>query len=192
MGREAIVERILQDARAEAEEILSKASALAEKTLKEAEKSAEAEKSLRQKEIKERVSSILEGRAAAARLDSKKIVLFEERRTIDEIYLRALEKLRALSKEESLALFETLLKRYAEEGETVVLSRDFPCESEAKELSIFKEKNLSLSSARGEFEGGFLLLGKRCDKDVSYRTLLEEDREAHESELYEKLFGERS
>lgn len=190
MSREAIIERILSDADAEAEEILKTGEAEAEKLLSDAEARVAARKAETDAEVKERVRRIEEGKAASARLESKKILLAEKRRVIDEIYARALKELLALPEREALALVGRLLGECAHEGDEVLFAADFPYAEKAAELKVFKEKKLSASKERAGKGGGFLLRGKLCDRDVSYAALLLQDREEHQAELAAKLFAQ--
>ena len=117
MSKEAIVERILSDAGNEADAIVKDAEEKAAAVVAAA--SARAEKGRRdsEAEVRAKTASISERRAAAARLDSAKILLSEKRRVIDAIYAEALGRMISLSEEECLALTDRLLKAYAEEGD---------------------------------------------------------------------------
>lgn len=191
MGKEAIVERILSDANAEAEAILKDAEEKAAAVVADA--SARAEKGRRESEaeVKEKTKSIFERKAAAARLDSAKILLGEKRRVIDTIYARASERLTALSEEDCLKLTERLLKSYAEEGDEIFFAANYPYVSAAARLPVVQEKNLKISSEKAETDGGFLLRGASSDKDLSYGALLAADREEHQAEIAAQLFKTR-
>lgn len=191
MGREAIVERILSDAHEEAERLLKAAKEEADGILSDAASAREERLKETDGEIAERAERIREGRAAAARLDSQKILLLEKRRVIDEIYARALKELLALPEREALLLTERLLRENAEEGDEVRFAADFPYAEKAAALAVFKEKKLTLSNERALAGGGFRLCGKKCDRDVSYAALLALDREEHQSALARKLFNSK-
>lgn len=188
MGKEEIVSRILSDAEEEAEAALAEAALSAENAVASARQRAEEDRRETEKEINERASRIREGRAAAARLDSAKILLAEQRRVIDEIYARALARLVTLGKRESLALLERLLKESAEEGDELVFAEDYPYAEEAKGLPVVKERKLNVSKERAPISGGCLLRNASCDKDCSFASLLARDREENESLLAERLF----
>ena len=188
MGKEEIIKRIQEDAASEAAEILSAARAQAESILAEAEKQTEAEHAEAEAEAKERATRISEGKAAAARLDSQKILLAEKRRVLEAIYRFALNELIALSERESVALVERLLKENAEEGDEVVFAENFAYAEKVKLLPVVKERKLTFGKERADISGGILLRGKTSDKDLSFAALLHADMEEHQADIAAALF----
>ena len=136
-----------------------------------------------------RAESILEGKAATARLDSAKILLGEKRAVIDEVYARALKNLQELSKAEALHLFARLLEEFAEEGDEVMFAENFKYAQDAAKLDIVKEKKLKVSAKKADIDGGMLLSGKSSDKNLSFSALLAEDREQHQAEIAAQIFS---
>ncbi len=189
MGKEDIIARILSDAEREAQAIVEEAQREAESRVAEANAAAEKLKAETEEEIAARAKRISEGKAAVARLDSAKILLAEKRRVIDEIYARALQSLLSLGEHESLALVGRLLKEYAEEEDEVVFAADYPFAEKAACLPVVAEKKLRIGKTRAGTGGGFLLRGRVCDKDVTFRALLALDRAENEPALAAKLFG---
>lgn len=188
MSKEAIVERILSDANAEAQAIVAEAEKRAAEVVSKAEARANEQKAETKKECEDRAKSIAEGKAATARLDSAKILLSEKRRVIDTVYERALQKLLALSEKDSLSLTEKLLEAYAGEGDEVIFAETFAYADKAAALPVFKEKKLVLSLERAKIDGGFLLKSASSDRDVSYGALIIADREEYQAELAATLF----
>ncbi len=191
MGKEELVARILSDAEAEAEETVRSAKARAEEIVKAAEAECEREYRDAEKEAEARGERIREGRAAMARLDGAKIRLAERRRVLDAVYLRALAALLCLEEHDALSLTEKLLESYAEEGDEIVFSDGFAYADKAEKLPVVREKKLTVSKDRPDLKGGFLLRGKKADKDLSYPALLAADREEHQAEIARALFGEK-
>lgn len=126
MGKQDIIGRILSDAEAEASAMLEEAASRAESIRKNAEDAAAREREKAQKECEKKRLALLEGRRAAARLDAQKIALSGKRRVIDVVYGRAEDRLSKLEEGASLALVSSLLERYAEKGDEVVLAEDYP------------------------------------------------------------------
>ena len=188
MSKEAIVERILSDAEQEAGEILKAAEEKAASVIAAA--SARAEKGRRESEaeVREKTSGIFEQKAAAARLDSAKILLSEKRRVIDAIYASALKKLVDLNEEECLALTERLLKNYADEGDEIFFAANYSYVPAAARLPVIEEKKLKISAKKADIGGGFVLRGVLSDKDLSYEALLAADRDAHQAEIAAEIF----
>lgn len=188
MSKEAIVERILSDARAEAQSILEEAEAKAEAVRAEARKRAEVEELANEMEVKTKAKDIFDGKSASARLDGAKALLGEKRRVIDAVYSLALEKLSGSAKTGSLRFAESLLQEHAETGDEVVFSPDYRYKADVAKLPVVKEKKLKVSPKEADIAGGFVLQGKNSDKDLSYSTLLALDREENQAELAAKIF----
>lgn len=188
MSKESIVERIISDAEKEAEDILSAARVRAAQALEEADKEAARRLAGVKAETAQKVKSILDGKAATARLDGAKVELAEKRRVIDTVYREALNALISLNKQSSLSLAERLLEEFAEVGDEIVFSPDYKFAAEVAALGVVKEKKLSTSKKGAGFNGGFILRGKNSDKDLSYGALLAADREAHQAEIATKIF----
>ncbi len=189
MGKEEIVARIVSDAEAEAQEIVRAARERADAIVTAAEKEAEAERAEAEREASARAKFILDGKAATARLDSRKALLAEKRRVLDGVYFRALAALLCLEEHDSVLLAEKLLTENAEEGDEVVFSENFAYAEEVSALPVFGERHLSVSAERPKLSGGFLLRGKDCDKDLTFAALLAADREEHQAEIAAELFG---
>lgn len=188
MGKEEIVNRILSDAEGEAAEILRAAKARAEEIISAANAHAAEDKAAAEAEAGERAGRISEGRASAARLESAKILLAEKRRVIDGVYDLALEKLLSLGERESLRLLERTLADNAEEGDEIVLAKNFAYAQSVSKLAVIRERKLTLSAERAQISGGCILRGKKCDKDLSYSALLNADKEEYQAEIAAKLF----
>lgn len=185
---EDIVARILSDADAEAQEIIHSAEKQAEEMIAQAQSRAAEDLAATEEEAEAKAKRLSEGRAASARLDSAKIVLAEKRLVLDAIYELAYRALCSLSQRDTLALFEKLLEAYAEAGDEIVTDKEFSLTRELEALPVIKRKGLRLCTERREIGGGFLLKGKICDKDLSYRALLEADRSEYQAEIAHKLF----
>ena len=188
MGTQGIVERILSDARSEAAAIIEDAENKAAKTLAEASARAESLRQQTENEVAQKRKSIMEKRAADARLDGAKLLLKEKRKVVDTIYDEAHSRLLELSKEESLRLVASLLEAYAEEGDEIYFAKNFRYENEVEILPIVLEKKLCISSEKLPIDGGFVLKGKICDKDLSFKALLAADKDEYQAELARKIF----
>ena len=188
MSKEGIVERILSDAEERAQATIAAAQKRAEEIIAEAKESVERDEKGVKAEVEGKCAAIKSGKEAEARLDSAKILLAQKRKVIDSIYERALEKLKGLKKAEAVAFADKILQDYAEEGDTVAFAPDFKYAQEVSRLDICKEKKLKISLNAEGVDGGFVLLGKSADKDVSYGALLSADREQYEVEIATAIF----
>lgn len=188
MGKDSIVERIISDAEKEAENIISQAETKAAQVVEEANVRAERKLTGVTAEVAQKVKSILDGKAATARLDGAKAELAEKRRVIDAVYRNALDKLIALDKQSSLSLAEKLLYDFAEEGDEILFAANYKYSAEVAKLNVLKEKKLKIASGKADALGGFVLKGKNSDKDVSYGALLQFDREEYQAEIAAAVF----
>ena len=188
MSREALTDRIVSDAEAQAAKIIEVAKARAEEIISSATKAAEKKRKGVEAELAEKCRAIESGKAAEARLDCAKIALKERRRVIDAVYEEAYKKLCELPKAEAVKFAERLLEEYAENGEEIAFSPDYQWAKEVSKLPVVTEKKLKIALNVNGVEGGFKLLGKAVDKDLSYRALLLEDKENYQGELAVQIF----
>ena len=188
MGKEEIINRILSDADAESAEILRVANERAESIIAAANERAASDRAEAKEQADGRAKRISEGKAASARLDAAKILLAEKRRVIDEIYARALKRLLEMKETEALKLLEKLLISHAEDGDEIVFAKNFAYAKGAAALPVVKERKLKISTDAAEIDGGCILRGKLCDKDLSYGALLNADKEEYQAEIALKLF----
>lgn len=187
MGKEEIVGAIIADAEKEAQEIVAQAEEKAGSVKNAAEEVAKKLLETAQAETDARAKAVLEGKAATARLDSAKVLLAEKRRVIAAVYARAYEKLEALSEKESLAFMARLLNEYASEGDEVALSSSYRYKAAFEKLPVIAKKKLKVVSDQ-QIKGGFVLRGTNADVDLSFETLLAQDREEHQSEIASAVF----
>jgi V/A-type H+-transporting ATPase subunit E len=188
MGTQDIVERILFDARSEAAAIIEDAENKAAKTLAEASARAESFRQQTENEVAQKRKSIMEKRAADARLDGAKLLLKEKRKVVDTVYEAALARLLKLPKETSIKLVSSLLETYAEEGDEIYFARNFSYAEDIKILPVIARKKLSIAQETLSIDGGLRLKGKLADKDLSFGALLAMDRESNQADLAKKIF----
>ena len=190
MSKEAILERIISDVQAAADATVAEAEGRAAEIIAEAEARAARDRQGTSAIIAERSKAIADGKAAAARLDAAKVMLAAKRGVIDAVYARALEKLKALPQKDAVRLAEGLLLSYAEDGDELVFATNFAYKAQVLKLAVVAEKNLKNSGKTADIDGGFILIGKNSDKDLSYGALLALDREERQAEIAAKLFSD--
>lgn len=190
MSEQAIVEKIISDAEAEAQAIIADAEKKAEETVEKANLRAERRIQGEKQAADKKAESILDGKAATARLDCAKILLAEKRAVIDEVYARALAQLQQLGKADALHLFERLLNSFAEDGDEIIFADNFKYAQDVAKLSVVKDKKLRISAKKAGIDGGCILIGKNSDKDLSFSALLAVDREEMQAEIAATIFGD--
>ena len=188
MDGRAIVERIISDAEESARAIIAEAEQKAAQVISEANTMAQRNRQGTEAEVAEKVKGIYDGKSASARLDGAKILLGEKRGVIDEIYSRALKQLIALNRTDSLYLAEKLLRKHAEDGDEIAFADNYSCAQDVMKLDVVKEKNLKKSGKPADVDGGFVLIGKNSDKNLSCGALVAQDREEYQAEIASKIF----
>ena len=183
------MDQILSDARAEAQSIMEEAEKKAAALLAESASRVEELERETEKEMQERRKTILEKRAAAARLDGAKFLLGEKRKVVDAIYDEVLSRMLELREEDCVGIFRRLLACYAEEGDEILFAENFPYAEQISLLPIIKERNLKISAQRIALDGGMRLIGEKSDKDLSFGAILNADREKYQAALAGQLFN---
>lgn len=197
MEAEQVVEKILADAKAEADKIKKQADDQeAAEQAKLAEQLDEYRKQteiLAQKAGEDEKSHIL----AAARMDIAKQFLAEKRKILDEVFEQARRQLQNLPDEEYRALIKKLILDAVETGdeEVVVDTNEGRIDQEFikeinRELGPGYKSDLRLSDERQDLVAGFILKRGKIKTNVSIEVLLGQARKELEIELAKELFSE--
>lgn len=197
MEAEPVTQKILADARDEADRITKEA---------EDKEAAEQAKLANQLEEYKRQTEILADRAgkdeklhilAAARMEIAGELLTEKRKILDEVFSRARQQLQNLPDEEYRKLITKLMLDAVQTGEeeVVVDKNENRIDQQFinlvnQQLGSAKKGNLKLSSERQDVEGGFILRRGRIKTNVSFSVLLDRARKELEIELAKELFSE--
>ena len=195
MEAEQVVEKILADARAEADKIKKQAD---DKEAGEQDKlSQQLDEYKKQTEIlaqqagTDEKSHIL----AAARMNIAKEYLAEKRKILDEVFEQARQQLQNLPDEEYHALIKKLLLDAIETGdeEVVVDTNEGRIDHEFikqinRELGPGYQGNLKLSDQRQNLGAGFILSRGKIKTNVSIEVLLDQARKELEIQLAKELF----
>lgn len=188
-GKENIINKILSDADARCQEILSQANASLRTTLDKCDAQITAEEQTLAARIDEQSKERLKNRLSSAELEARKYKLSAKQRLIAECYNKAQERMANASDKERAAFISSLIKRFAEKGEAVRVS--------AADVGIVTDKfldgfnlGLTLDKKRHNFRGGIILIGKGYEKNLTLETVTEYLREQTESQVAAALFGE--
>ena len=189
-GKEAIIEKILSDAREKAKEITDRScyeKAMSEKSTKEwVDKYVSAKRA----ELKKDCKDLIERRKTLAELDRRKIILQAKQDLIGDVIEKIYAKLCALKKQDYLNFVLALICRYAEDGDKIILSSDNVLSQKDLEGALaIKEKGLTIAKEKGAFKGGVYLEGKVSDKDLTFKAVLEEEKEGLSATITAELFS---
>ena len=197
MEAEQVVEKILAEAKAEAEEIIKsakdKASVEKAKLDEQLAKYRKETETLAKAAAEDKKMRML----ATARMDIGKELLAVKVALLEEVFTKADEQIKALGDQEYQQLIGDLMVKAVETGEEeVVIGKE---ESRINEdlvnsinqkLSGESKGNLRLADDRADIAGGFILRRGKIQVNASTEVLFSEVREQLESELCNELFGE--
>jgi V/A-type H+-transporting ATPase subunit E len=196
MDAEQVVEKILADAKAEAEKLKKQADE------KEAAEQAKLNEQLQEyssqtKALADRLGNEKKLHLlAAARMDIAKEFLAEKSRILDEVFAQAQTQLQNLPGERYRELIRNLMLEAVETGdEEVILDKNETRIDEKfirqinQKLGRGRKGNLKLSKERQQLGGGFILRRGKIKNNVSLDVLLAQARKELEIELAKELFS---
>jgi V/A-type H+-transporting ATPase subunit E len=190
-----VVEKILADAKAEAENIKKQTDANeAAEQAKLAEQLNEYKKQteiLAKKAGEDEQSHIL----AAARMDIAKQLLAEKRKILDEVFEQARQQLQNLPEHEYRSLCTKLMLEAVETGDEEIvvdknenrINQDL-IDQVNRQLSSKGKGELKLSDQKQDIGAGFILKRGQIKTNVSLDVLLDQARKELEIDLAKELF----
>lgn len=188
-----ILDKIINDNTAIINENIKKANDTASEIISKAQADADAQVADFKSGLKAEYNEILRRGEVVANLDAKKILMSAKSKAVDNLFQKTLEQLALLDKKKYLAIIENLLKKYAEDGDVVIISSQDKgkitqkfVDDIAKSIGI----KLGLSKDFGSFNGGVILAGKNSDKNLSFDMELLQLREECETQISSMLFEE--
>ncbi len=196
MEAEQVVEKILADARAEAEKIKKQAdekeAAEQAKLTEQLDEYKKQTQTLAKKAAKDKKLHLL----AAGRMDIAKEFLGEKRKILDEVFAQARQQLRNLPDEEYRNFMTKLMLEAVETGdEEIIIDNEEKRIDQNfikhlnRELGSGYKGNLRLADERQILAGGFILKRGRIKNNVSFDVLLAQARKELEIELAKELFS---
>lgn len=190
-GKENIIAGILSAAEADKAQVLSAARAQAEELARADEEFCASLRAQTEKTAQETEETEILRASARARMDTGKVLLAARQEEISAAFAAAEEAFRTMDKKKYFDFIVSLLDRWAEEGDTVVLAApDAERVSERDIASYAAARGIRLSCrADGAFSGGVMLENDRYDKNLTVGMLLQEYRASHETEIASVLSG---
>ena len=190
-----VVDKILADAKAEAQKIKKQTDAgEAAEQAKLNERLDEYKKQtdiLAQKAGEDEESHIM----AAARMDIAKQLLAEKRKILDEVFEQARQQLQNLPEHDYRSLCTKLMLEAVETGDEEVIvdkkdnriNQDF-IDQVNQQLSSKGKAELKLSEQKQDIGAGFILKRGKIKTNVSLEVLLDQARKELEIDLAKELF----
>lgn len=196
MNAEQVVNKILSEAKAQAEKLVSDARARAESQIGSvkaelAEYDKQSEK-LAQDAAQDKHDRMLAG----ARMANGKQFLAARGDILRDIFNQAKERVAAMPDDEYLDLMKSLLQKAVETGdEEVIVDKNETRISESflkqvnSELGRGFQGNLRLAQQRGAFSGGFILTRGNISINATVDVLIDQVRQMLEPELVNTIFA---
>lgn len=188
-GKENIINKILSDADDKCQKIVSAAEESARKLREKAEADAARDKQALSARVEAVTAERIRNRVSSAELEAKKYRLNAKQKLIAECYNKALKHLADLPAKEKQAFVVGLLKKYAEVGETVRISKRDKDVITQKTLDEANKK-LVLSKLCHDELGGVILEGDGYEKDLTLSRIVEYLRTQTEGNVAKILFGD--
>jgi len=190
--------KIISDARIQAERIIAQAEDNANNIIKKGKKEADNIKNVilykNNQEASLKKSKIL----TEANLKAKKTILFEKQKIIEDVFDKALESILKLDDKEYYNFIKTLILDNIEIGDETIfsgssdqrkISESF-IEDINKELKSKGEKGeLKLSASHLPIKGGVVIGSGKIRKNISLELLLKNVREELEMQISKNLFN---
>ena len=139
-GADALVGKIIDDAKAEALKLASDADGYYEQTVATAEKAAAEYSAAAAEEARKSGEELLARRRTLSLIEKRKILLEARQSLVGKVFVRVENKLKNMGKEDYLCLIGALVKTYAEKGEKWLSTSPRPVPKKRSPLSP-KSKN---------------------------------------------------
>lgn len=196
MKADAIIEKILEDARQSASKTLAEAGETVEKMRVKAEEESAARKQTAREKARKAAEEQRRTMMRMAELDQRKELLSMKRRLLDETFGGTLARMEAMNPAEARAFMTRKLLEAAQGDETLAVS---PRQAEIFDEAFVDQVNrlLSENGVPGQLarrvdqsvsDGGLLLQRGGMTVDLTYRSILNEIRPSLEAQAAELLF----
>jgi len=175
-GLEAIKLRILADAREEADAILRQARETAAELKEKNEQTAAQLLTEARQTGNARAEAVVSRARSLAALDQRKTLLGARQELVDETIRLALERLAALEPERKLVLYQALIEQSGmAEGEVILSRQD---QMLGPRLLLQSRCQISVSEQAGNFAGGLVIRSGLIEENLTFETLIKNDRPA--------------
>lgn len=188
MQGDAIVKRILSDAKNKADEVVLQAEEKAKAIVDSAKEYSDKKQNETAIKAQEKSQQIFDRYETLSRIEGNKILLNKKQNVLKDLKNQALDVLLGLDKKEKLKLIEKLIKDNAEKEETVLLNVKGLTISDVEELKVVKSLSLKVEKNKVENQIGIILSSKTCDKNLLFADLIENAFENNQLEINRLLF----
>lgn len=198
-GVNSIKDKILEDARIDAERIIQEAEEKALALKGEKGQQADILKKRFIEENNEKAKERNRRMLAVAQLEMRKGILAVKQEMIDKVLIETLKAIEAMPAEQYRQIIADMLEDSVVTGaEQVIFSNkdqkrldeEFLAEVNNRLKLKGKKGNLKLVPERGSFNSGFVLIAGGIEINNSFESIIRMSRDRLESEIAQILFGE--
>ena len=190
-GKDAIINSIIATAESKAQAIVADAIAEKDSLLEMTRNRLEQRERETLAHAEEEARKTVERKVTLAELDRRKLLLKAKQALIDKVYDAAIAKTLNMTDNVYRDFIGGLVARYADDGDEVMVSerdvRRLPYDWATK-LGESIGKDLSLSGKHHDARGGVVLVGYKCDKNLTFETIVKQLRSSTEGEIAARLF----
>ena len=192
-GIETIIQRLNTDAKAETDALLDKArqeaAAITARYQAQADREAAELAARNQRNAAEREERLV----SAAQMEARKTVLAAKQAVMEEVYAKALEKLRSLPQDRTVKVLASLLNEAAPQGKGEVLfsaqDRETVGRAAVDAANALNGGQLTLSGETANIPGGFILRNGSIEVNCAYDTLIRLQKTETAGQVARQLFG---
>ncbi len=188
-GLEKIVEQIMQEAQAAADEQIAQSKIEAEKILADAKIRLESAYIAAMEQADEQVKQVLIRGESAASLQERKMLLEAKQQIIQQIFDEAINTMQQLPRKEYFELLLRMVDRYAlEENGTIHLSQQDLDRIPEFFMDELKKRQITISKESAKLNGGFLLSYGDIEQNCSFEALLSANRDNLQDQIVRLIF----
>ena len=192
-GIETIIQRLNTDAKAETDALLDKArqdaAAVTARCQAQADKETADLAARNQRAAAEREERLV----STAQMEARKTILAAKQAVMEEVYAKALEKLRGLPQNRAVEVLASLLNEAAPQGEGEVLfsaqDRETVGRAAVDAANAQNGGQLTLSDETAGIPGGFILRNGSIEVNCAYDTLIRLQKTETAGQVARQLFG---
>ena len=192
-GIETIIQRLNTDAKAETDALLDKArqdaAAITARCQAQADKETADLAARNQRAAAEREERLV----SAAQMEARKTILAAKQAVMEEVYAKALEKLRSLPQDRAVEVLASLLNEAAPQGKGEVLfsaqDRETVGRAAVDAANAQNGGQLTLSGETANSPGGFILRNGSIEVNCAYDTLIRLQKTETAGQVARQLFG---
>lgn len=189
-GKQKIIDDILSSARSAAAAVVAEATEQAQAEIEElrAELDAAQKDALEKAELA--AQELYLGQVKLGELEAGKAMLRAKQACVAAVYYGVKNKILAAKDAEYLKILQGVIVKYAEDGDQVIASKNDGKRVTAawlKKVATAAKIKLTLSSEKGDFDGGVILRNSRYDRDLTIDAIVEELKERTISDTVARL-----